>query len=75
MPNLFARDLQISLALLPTYNIQEEKQGNFVLLSCFLWLKKDAISHIDNTHLVIILKLIWPFRDYMYLKWKTFSVS
>lgn len=58
MPNLFARDLQISMELLPTYNIQEEEQGNFVLLSCFLWLKKDTISHIDNTHLVIILKLI-----------------
>lgn len=58
MPNLFARDLQINLELLPTYNIQEEEQGNLVLLSCFLRLKKDAISHIDNIHLDIISKLI-----------------
>lgn len=57
MPNLFARDLQTSLEILPTYIIQEEEQGK-VLLSCFLWLKKDAIFHIDNIHLVVILKLI-----------------
>lgn len=58
MPNLFARKLQTNLEIQPTYNVQEEEHGNLVLVSCFLWFKKDAISHIDNIHLVIILKLI-----------------
>lgn len=75
MPNLIARDLQTSLEIPPTYNIEKEEQGNLVLLSYFLWLKKDAFLYIDNIHLNIISKLIWPLRDYIHLKWKTFSVS
>lgn len=57
MPNLFARKLQTNLEILRTYNVQEEEQG-FGPGLLFLWFKKDAISHIDNIHLVIILKLI-----------------
>lgn len=75
MPNLVARVLQTSLEILPTYNIQEEEQGSLVLLSYFLWLKKDAISYIDHIHLDIVSKLIRSFRDYTYLKLKAFSVS
>lgn len=58
MPNLIARDLQTSLEIPPTYNIEKEEQGNLVLLSYFLWLKKDAFLYIDNIHLNIISKLI-----------------
>lgn len=43
MPNLFARDLQTSLEILPTYNIQEEVQGNLVLLSYFFVVKEGCI--------------------------------
>jgi len=46
------------LEIRPIYNAQEKEQGNFILASSFEWLEKDPISHIDNTQLVIILKLI-----------------
>lgn len=46
------------MEILPIYYSKEEEQGNLVLASCYDWLEKDPVSHIDNIQLVIILKLV-----------------